>query len=136
MASTRKQVRDQLVTLFDADATFNLVVGYKPAVLGAVTTKILAVYTYQSRHELMSAALRNDFYSFVVDALAPRDDATSEDALDAMHEAVRSVVKANVGDTTWSHLHLEEESTASFTEISGVPYRLERHILNVKVTGS
>jgi hypothetical protein len=134
MAGTRKQVRKQLVTLLDADSTFSLVIGYKPTVLQSVTTKVLAVYTRRTRHGWPSAALNNNFYTFSLDCLVKRDDETSEDALDDMHEAVRSVMRANVGDSTWSALDLDEESDASFTEISGVPYRLERHTLVVKVT--
>jgi hypothetical protein len=133
---TRKQVREQLVTLFDADSTFTTVYGYAPIDLRG-TTKVLCVYSDRSRHEMISKHLNNNFYVFFVESYVKRvNGENSEDALDDMHEAIRAVIRANIGDSTWNELNLEEESEAFFAQVAGVPYRVERHELLVKVTQS
>jgi hypothetical protein len=62
------------------------------------------------------------------------DEPGAEDALDDMHEVVRAIVRANVGDATWNELNLEEDSDALFARIANEPYRVERFSLMVKVT--
>jgi hypothetical protein len=131
---TRKQVRERLVTLFDADSTFTSVFGYAPLDLKGAT-KVLCIYSDKSRHEMLSKHLNNNFYQFFLETYIKRVGAeNSEDDLDNLHEAIRAVVRANVGDETWNELILEEESEAFFAQVAGVPYRVERHPLLVKVT--
>lgn len=135
---TRKQCRKRLVTLFDANSTFNQVIGYAPNDLNGAT-KVLCVYTDNSREDMISEDMNNDFHTFLVDSYVARENGEdSEDDLDDMHDAVRAVVRANVSDSqgNWSHLNLNSESDAGFAEISGLPYRVEHHVLIVKVTRS
>lgn len=133
----RKDVRDQLVSLFTANGSFNAVLGYSPNALGAATTKVLAIYSRRTRHQVESKDLRNDFYTFNLDVLVKRTaDATHEDTLDALHEVVRAVVRANIGDANWSHLDLDENSDAFYGDVQGVAYRVERHVLSVKVSAT
>lgn len=131
---TRKQVRQQLVTLLDADSTFNLVYGYAPTDLSGAT-KVLCVYTDTTRHEFISAGLNNNFYDFILETYVKRTGAEAdENNLDDMHEAVRTVIRANIVNSNWNELNLDEDSDALFAEVSGIQYRVERHSLIVKVS--
>ena len=134
MASTRRQCRERLVVLFDADAAFTTVYGHAPLDLRG-TTKVLAVFNDRTRHDRLSKDLENNFYIFFIETFAIRSGGEdAEDALDDMHEAVRSIVNTNVSDSTWERIALEDESDSYFGSVAGVPYRIERHVLLCKVT--
>lgn len=131
--ATRQQVREQLASLFTAGGAFNNVYAYAPLSLQG-GTDALCIYSDSTGHEQQSASLELNFYRFNLDVFVKRASAeTVEDTLDTLHENVRSIVKANQGDANWDYLSLEEESEALFAEVSGIPYRVERHSLLVKV---
>lgn len=131
--ATRKQVRQALVTLFDANSTFNLVLGYLPLDLRGAT-KVLCLYSESTTHDFISGHLNNNFYTFYLDTLVKRTDSDAdENDLDDMHEAIRSVVRANIPNANWDELELSDSSDPLFAELSGVPYRVEQHRLKVKV---
>jgi hypothetical protein len=135
MASTRQAVREQLASLFTTRAVFNAVHAYAPLDLQGFT-KVLMVYSSSTRHEQFSQHLANNFYTFVLDVMVKRASGeNTEDVLDALHEEIRDFVRDNQGDATWDYLELNEVSDAYFAEVSGVPYRGERHPLTVKVSG-
>lgn len=132
--TTRKDVRHRLETLFENQG-FNKVFGYAPVDLQNAT-KVLSIYSDNTRHDFMTRDNNNNFYAFFLDVYVKRvQNENTEDILDDLHEIVRSVIRANVGDTTWSNLDFNEISDAFFAEVSGVPYRVERHSLIVKVNG-
>ena len=132
MASTRRQCRERLVVLFDADATFTTVYGYAPLDLRG-TTNVLAVFNDETEHNFLSADDNHAFYRFFVETYATREGGENpEDALDDMHEAVRTIIRDNVSDSTWEHAIFSEESNTYFGKVAGVPYRIERHIVEIK----
>lgn len=135
--STRKQVRERLATLFSASDEFTEVYDHAPLDLRG-QDRVLCIYTDSTRHDMISAHLNNAFYRFYLETFALRriDEALAEDALDEMHEAIREIIRENVGDSTWNELSLEEESDALFAQMAKEPYRVERHSLTVKVTSS
>lgn len=129
---SRQTARERLVTLFTAEGSFNQVLGYAPVETQGMD-KILSIYADATHHQQESADLELNFYDFILDVLIKRSGGeTVEDTLDALHEAIRSTIKANQGDSNWSYLSLREPSDAYFAEISGVSYRVERHKLAVK----
>jgi len=131
---TRREVRERLAAIF-AGQGFTQVYDYAPLdLMGA--TKVLAIYSKASRLDIISADLQNNFYLFNLDVLIKRVGAGNvEDDLDTLHDVIATVIRANVGDDTWSHLELSDDSDCFFAELAGTPYRLERHALLVKVTG-
>lgn len=135
--STRKQVRERLATLFSASDEFTEVYDHAPLDLRG-QDRVLCIYTDSTRHDMISAHMNNAFYRFYLETFALRriDEAGAEDALDEMHEAIREIIRENVGDSTWNELSLEEESDALFAQMAKEPYRVERHSLTVKVTSS
>ncbi len=137
MSSTRKQVRERLATLFSASDEFTEVYDHAPLDLRG-QDRVLCIYTDSTKHDMISAHLNNAFYRFYLETFALRriSDAGAEDALDEMHEAIREIIRLNVGDSTWNELSLEEESDALFAQMAKEPYRVERHSLTVKVTSS
>ena len=133
---TRKTIRQALVTLFDADSTFNQVLGYLPLDLNGAT-KVLCVYSIGTANEFLSGHLNNDFYTFRLDGFIRRTGAEAdENDMDDMSEAARTVIRANISNANWNELDLSQESTYLQTEISGVPYIVERHLLKVKLARS
>lgn len=129
---SRQTVREELVTLFIADDSFNQVLGYAPVETQGMD-KILAIFTRDTHHQQLSNNWETHFYTFVLDVYIKRSGGeTVEDTLDELHEAIRSVVSANQGNTNWEYLSLEDPSNAYFAEISGVSHRVESHKLNVK----
>lgn len=135
--STRKEVRERLATLFSASEEFTEVYDHAPLDLRG-QDRVLCIYTDSTRHDMISAHMNNAFYRFYLETFALRriDEAGAEDALDEMHEAIREIIRENVGDSTWNELSLEEESDALFAQMAKEPYRVERHSLTVKVTSS
>jgi len=134
--STRKQVRQALVTLLEASGVFNQVFGYGPTDLKS-GTKVLCVYTDTTTHDFISGHKNNNFYHFHLDTYIKRTGGESdENDLDDLHEAVRSVIRTNIPNANWNELELSENSDALFAEVSGVAYRVEQHKLKVKVSTS
>jgi hypothetical protein len=132
---TRQVVRERLVVLF-ASKGFNQVYGHAPLDLQGFD-KVLAIYSDRTRHDFISANLQNAFYALTLDVYVKRESGeTAEDNLDILHEVVRDVIRDNIGDPNWSDIHLLEDSDAYFAEVSGVPYRVERHTAIVKETES
>lgn len=135
MASTRKQCRERLASnIYTTGATgATAVFDYLPNdLLGA--NKVICIYNDATRHEQLSANLKNDFYRFNVDALVLRAAATSEDDLDNLHEAIRSQTIAAVSDSTWNEITIEQDSECFFADIAGIQYRVEQHKVLLKVT--
>jgi hypothetical protein len=135
MAATRQQVRKRLATLMAESGAFKAVHDHAPLDLRG-QDRVLNIFSDRTRHEMLSAHLNNAFYHFFLETCALRriDESGAEDALDEMHEAIRTVIRANVGDSTWNELNLEDDSDAYFARIAQEPYRIERHLLTVKVT--
>lgn len=127
---TRKQCREALVTAF-AGQGFTSVLGYAPVDLQGAS-KVLCIYSDRTRHDMISAHLNNDFYTFFLEVYVKRAGVTAEDDLDTRHDAIRSVCRANVSNAQWDHLDLNQESEAFFAEVAGAPYRVERHTVTVK----
>jgi len=95
--------------------------------------KVLSIYTDGSEHQQASQALQTNFYRFFLDVFVKRSGvAADEDTLDTLHETIRSVIKANQSNANWDWLDLSALSDAIFAEVSGIPYRVERHRLTVK----
>jgi len=135
MASTRQQVREQLTSIFTTRAQFNAVYGYAPLDLQGYT-KVLCIFSDRTRHDQMTKDWVNNLYTFILDVYVKRASGeNTEDVLDTMHEELRDGVRDNQGDSTWDFLDFNETSDAYFAEVSGVPYRIERHTLTVKVSG-
>lgn len=131
---TRKAIREELVSIFTAEGSFTLVLGYLPLDLRGAS-KVLCIYTDDTRHNFMSAHMNDDLHHFFLDTLVKRgNSADHEDDLDDLHEVVRDVIRANIGNANWDELQLEEASDALFGDFSGVPYRVEQHRLQVKET--
>lgn len=129
---TRQVVREALVTIFVAEGSFNQVLGYAP-VDTAGMDKVLSIFSDKTHHKQESLHLEHNFYVFSLDVLVKRSGGeTVEDTLDVLHEAIRSTVKANQGNANWEYLSLEEPSDAYFAEVSGVAYRVEKHLLFIK----
>lgn len=133
---TRKQVRQALVALLDANSAFNQVFGYGPLeLLGA--TKVLCVYSDSTMHDFISGHNNNNFYHFHLDTYVKMTGVEAdENDLDDLHEAVRSVIRTNIPNANWNELELSDNSNALFAEVSGVKYRVEQHKLKVKVSTS
>lgn len=129
---SRQTIREELITLFTADGSFNQVWGYCPVDTQGMD-KILAIYTDATHHVQHSNSWETNYYAFVLDVYVKRSGGeTVEDTLDTLHEAIRSVINANQGNTNWEYLSLTEPSDAYFSEISGVACRVERHQLQIK----
>lgn len=129
---SRQTVREELVTLFIAEGSFNQVLGYAPVETQGMD-KILSVYAKGTHHKQLSNSWETNFHTLHLDVLIKRSGGeTAEDTLDALHEAIRGVVNANQGNANWEYLSLEEPSDAYFAEISGVSYRVESHKLTIK----
>lgn len=129
---TRKECRERLAALFTANGSFTAVFDYAPTTFNGAS-KVLTIYSDSTRHDMLTAHLNNNFYIFFLDVFVKRAGATTEDDLDTLHEAVRSVVRTNVADSNWNELFLDEDSECSFVEVAGVPYRMESHRLRIKV---
>jgi hypothetical protein len=135
MASTRKTVRERLASLLTTRAQFNVVYGYAPIDLQGFD-KVLCIFSDSTRHDQMTKDWVNNLYTFTLDVYIKRASGeTTEDTLDNMHDELRDFVRDNQGDSVWDFLDLNETSDAYFAEVSGVPYRIERHRLTVKVSG-
>lgn len=133
---TRRECRERLVALFTANGSFTVVNGYAPLELNGAS-KVLNILSDSTTHEWLSANLNNHFYKFALDVYVKRKNGeNSEDTLDDLHDVVRAVIRANIGDSTWNELFLDDESRALFAEVSGTHYRMERHTLTIKVTTS
>lgn len=132
---TRKTVRERLVSLFTTNGSFTQVNGYVPIDLKG-TSKVLNIYAGGSKPDFISGSMTNEFHVFNLDVLVRRGGTndTSEDDLDTLQAAVESVIKANIGDSNWSHMEFDGQSECFHAEISGTKYRGERHRLKVKVT--
>lgn len=135
--ATRRQVRERLSTLMAESNAFDAVYKYVPLDLRG-QDRVLCIYSDRTRHEMLSKHLNNSFYRFFLETYVLRqiDETGAEDTLDDMHETIRAVIRANVGDSAWAELNLERESAAFFASIATVPYRIERHSLIVKVTST
>jgi len=135
--ATRRQVRKRLATLMLESGEFDAVYDHAPLDLRG-KTRVLCIFNDRSRHKMISKHMNNAFYRFVLESCALRrvDEAGAEDALDDMHEAIRAVIRDNVGDATWNELDLEDDSDALFASVAKEPYRIERHSLTVKVTNT
>lgn len=131
---TRKECREALAVLFTADGSFTAVYDYLPTdLLGA--SKVICVYIKSTRYSMLSRDLNDNLHRFYLDVLIRRNAGTSEDDLDTLREAVKSVIRANVANVpTWHELNLEQDSDAFFAEIAGEAYRVEQHTLLVKVS--
>lgn len=131
---TRQAAREELVTIFVAEGSFNVVLGYAPVDTQGMD-KILSIFSDRTHHKIESANLGHSFYLFSLDVLVKRSGGeTVEDTLDELHEAIRATVKANQRNANWEYLSLEEPSEAYFSELSGVAYRVEKHLLFIKET--
>lgn len=133
--ANRKAVRKELASLFEANSNFDNVYDHAPLDLRS-KNKVLCIYGDSSKHEMISRDMNNAFYRFFLETYALRrvSAADAEDNIDDMHEAVRSVIRANVGNDNWNELSLEEESEVLFAQVATEPYRVERHTLIVKVS--
>lgn len=129
---SRQDVREALVTIFVAEGSFNQVLGYAPVAIQGMD-KVLAIFSAKTHHKQESLHLSHSFYVFALDVYIKRSGGeTVEDTLDELHEAIRSTVKANQSNANWEYLSLEDPSDAYFAEISGVAYRVEKHLLFIK----
>lgn len=130
---TRKAARQRLAAIF-ASQGFNVVYSYAPTDL-AGATKALCIYTDSSNREQLSKHMINDFHDIVLDVYVKRESGiNTEDTLDDLHAAVLVVIQANVDDSAWNELTLEDKSDCMFAEVAGLPYRVERHIVHVKIS--
>lgn len=112
---------------------FTAVYTYAPTTLGGAS-KVLAIYSKQSRPDIISAGITNRFFEYFLDVYIKRESGVNtEDQLDAMQELIVTFVKANPSTANWSHLELGQ-SRPFFVEVEGIPYRVEQHPLLVKVT--
>lgn len=135
MASTRRQCREALGIAF-ASQGFGRVYTFAPLDLKG-ETKVLVISSDNTRHEVLGAGFANNFYRFFLDVyVLRRGDIDTEGFLDDLHEIVRAVARAGVGNPVWNEITLEEESVAFFADVSDVKYRLERHFLLLKVSSS
>jgi hypothetical protein len=132
---TRKECRETLAGLFSALTFTGGVYEYLPMNLNGAT-KVLAVYSDTSRHEIISGGFGNNFYRFNLDVLVKRAGAGVQDDLDDLHENVRSVIRAAVGNAAWNEITIEEDSEGLFAEIAGIPYRVEQHKVLIKVSST
>ena len=132
---SRQTVREALAALFVTNGSFTGgVLAYAPVDTQGMD-KLLCIYSDRTYHQQESAALEHNFYSFLLDVFVKRSGAeTVEDTLDALHDAVRAVIKANQVNVNWDLLDITEPSDCYFAEISGVSYRVESHTLKVKET--
>lgn len=129
---SRQTVREELVTLFTAEGSFNQVLGYLPVVNRGMD-KVLAIYAASASHEQESADLEMNLYGFDLLVIVERSNGeAAEDTFDALHEAIRSTVRANQGNANWEYLSLRTPSEAYFANISGASFRVETHRLTVK----
>jgi hypothetical protein len=136
---TRKECRERLGVIFTANGSFTAVYDYAPVGFEGAS-KVLIIYSDAARHEMISRDFNNNFYKFFLETYVAREGATAEDDLDTLHEVVRSVCRTHLTDSAnpvapaWNELNLEDESECFFSEVSGVPYRVERHSLLIKVS--
>ncbi len=129
---TRRIVREALVTIFTAEGSFNQVLGYAPVSSDGMD-KVLSIFSDKTHHKQESLHLAHSFFTFSLDVLVKRSGGeTAEDTLDDLHEVVRDVISDNQGNVNWEYLSLEDPSDAYFAEISGVAYRVEKHLLFIK----
>jgi hypothetical protein len=132
--ATRKTAREALAALFVTNGSFTTVNDFAPVDLKG-TTKILNIYSRGSRLDRMSRDIKNNFHTFNLDVFVKRENTGAfEDDLDTLHEAIVTVCAANPTNANWSHLELSEQSECLFAEVAGVPYRLERHRVTIKIT--
>lgn len=135
MAATRRQCREGLGVLYSG-RRFTKVLTYAPLDLHG-ESKVLVITSNDTRHEVLGAAFANNFYNFVLDVyVLRRGDLNTEDILDDLHEEVRDGARDGIGNTLWNEITLEEQSEAGYVEVSGAPYRLERHFLLLKVSSN
>jgi hypothetical protein len=132
--ATRKAAREALAALFVTNGSFTTVNDFAPIDLKG-TTKVLNIYARASRMDRMSRDVRNNFHVFNLDVFVKRTGTgADEDDLDTLHEAIVTVCVANPTNANWSHLELSEQSECLFAEVAGIPYRLERHRVTIKIT--
>ena len=132
---SRQTVREALAALFVAEGSFTGgVLAYAPVDTQGMNP-LLSIYTDTTYHQQESQALEHNFYAFLLDVMVKRTGGeAAEDSLDALHDVIRSTIKANQVNANWDLLDLTEPSDAYFAEISGVSYRIESHKLLVKET--
>jgi hypothetical protein len=134
MAMTRKAAREALATLITTAGGFTVVNAFLPLTLNGAS-KICNIYTRASELDVESANLKNDFYTFNIDALVLRTGvAADENDLDTLHGVIVAVCVDNPKTANWSHLKLDGETEPAFVQDSGKQYRLERHRVKVKLT--
>jgi hypothetical protein len=132
--ATRQSAREALAALFVANGSFTTVNDFAPIDLKG-TTKVLNIYARASRMDRMSRDVRNNFHVFNLDVFVKRTGTgADEDDLDTLHEAIVTVCVANPTNANWNHLELSEPSEPLFAEVAGIPYRLERHRVTIKIT--
>lgn len=138
---SRKLVRDELVTLFAANGSWQEVYGYFPsAALAAGRTPVLMIRSRGTRQDMAGVWINPASYRFLLSsfvlAYSSSDSWTSanaEDKLDELDKVLRQVIRDNVGSLTYAdNLRFEEGfSDVSDIDLGGNPYIVETRAILV-----
>lgn len=135
--TSRELVRDELVSLFTANNSWQAVYGYIPAVnVFEGMTPILVIRSRGSLQNFANLETNPASYQFGIVSYVRAysageiSSAQAEDKLDDLDKVVRQVIRDNAGSmTTAINLRFDGASEVRDIDIGSVPYMAEARIL-------
>lgn len=134
---SREAVRDELVSLYVADGTFQEVYGYFPGVDEiSGKTPLLVIRSRGTSLDMAGALTNRTEYRFSLTTFVLADEnyvtsAAAEDALDTVDLAIRQVIRDNAGGGSAADMYRFEGgfSTVDDLVIGGQAYIVETRIV-------
>lgn len=136
---TREAVRDELVSLFQTNGSWQVVYGHFPSVAETEGKTPILVIRSRGTSQVFAGEHTNPAqYRFLISSfvLAYSEDdswtsANAEDKLDELDKVVRQVIRDNAGGGTYADNFLFEEGFSDVSDIviEGLPYIVETRVL-------
>lgn len=134
---TRELVRDELVTLFTANGSWQAVYGYAPSVDEIAGQSPILVIRSRGTQTTMAGVLTNptqyrfSLTNMVIADKVAQTSASAEDQLDTLDRVMRQVIRDNAGGGTYADNFLFEGGFSEVQDmiIGGQAYIVERRFI-------
>lgn len=137
--TSRELVRDVLVGLFTANASWQAVYGYMPGyTVIAGRSPVLVVLSGGTRQQFQQQFVNKTSYRFEItnyvvsssESDATVVSATAEDELDTLDKTIRQVIRDNATHATYSNLRFDDNySNVERGAIGNKPYIRETYVV-------
>ena len=139
--TSRELVRDELVSLFTANNSWQAVYGYVPAIkVFAGMTPILIIRSRGTLQNFSNQDTNPTEYRFGIASFLRAfstgeiTSAQAEDTLDTLDTAIRQVIRNSAGSMTYAdNLRFAAESEVRDVSIEGLPYMVEAYTVIAKL---